>query len=100
MLYEVITGGGSTIGTAEIGVSTDALTLLRRRVATAAAGFAALVILAAVAASVVLARAITGPLAALAHAADAIAEGDLNATVAVAGRDEIGRLATSFNAIV
>jgi two-component system sensor histidine kinase ChiS len=41
-----------------------------------------------------------GPLAALARAADAIAAGDLNATVAVPRRDEIGRLAGSFNAMV
>jgi signal transduction histidine kinase len=92
--------GAPPIGTVEIGVATDALLQLRRRIATAAAGLAALVILAAVVASIVLARAITGPLAALARATDAIRAGDLDATVAVARRDEIGRLAASFNEMV
>lgn len=95
-----IARGGAAIGTAEIGIATDALGRLRRHVATAAAAIAALVIGAAIAAAVLLARAITGPLAALAAAADAIAAGDLHATVAVRRRDEIGVLAASFNAMV
>src|SRR5207247_9437494 len=51
-------------------------------------------------AAVVLTRAITRPLTALASAADAIARGDLHAKVEVPTHDEIGRLARSFNAMV
>jgi signal transduction histidine kinase len=95
-----IARGGAPVGTAEIGIATDALGRLRRHVATAAAAIAALVIGAAIGAAVLLARAITGPLAALAAAADAIAAGDLRTTVAVRRHDEIGVLAASFNAMV
>lgn len=91
--------GGASVGTAEIGVSTGALGQLQRSIATAAAGLTILVILAASAAAMVLARAITGPLSALARAADAIAAGDLETQVAVTRGDEIGVLATSFNAM-
>jgi len=45
----------------------------------------------------VLARRMTGRLAALARAAGRIASGDLSTTVPAAGRDEIGELAESFN---
>ncbi|GAA2521157.1 diguanylate cyclase [Pilimelia columellifera] len=44
-----------------------------------------------------LARDTTGPLAALAAAADRFADGDLAARVPVRGHDEVGRLAATFN---
>ncbi|MBA3488193.1 MAG: diguanylate cyclase [Longispora sp.] len=50
-----------------------------------------------VAAAWSLARSTTRPLAELAHAADRVADGDLDTRVPVRGRDEIGRLATTFN---
>src|SRR5439155_1400857 len=56
--------------------------------------------LVAVLAAVLLTRAISRPLTALASAADAIARGDLHAKVEVPTHDEIGRLAQSFNAMV
>lgn len=43
------------------------------------------------------ARAFTRPIGRLAHAADMIARGDLDQEVALESRDEIGRLAVSFN---
>ncbi|MGE5592926.1 MAG: ATP-binding protein [Betaproteobacteria bacterium] len=43
------------------------------------------------------ARAFTRPIGRLAHAADMIARGDLDQEVALESRDEIGRLALSFN---
>src|SRR5262249_31296333 len=49
--------------------------------------------------AVLLARAITRPIRTLARAADAIASGDFQAEVPVESRDELGRLADSFNAM-
>ena len=67
---------------------------------TTAIALALVVLLAAGLAAIALARAITGPLATLAAAADHIGRGDLDATVAVTTRDEIGTLAASFNHMV
>jgi len=91
---------GAPLASAQISLSTTGLTLLRRRLLTTAVALTIIVLLAAVAAAIVLARAITGPLAALAAAADHIGRGDLEATVAVSTRDEIGTLAASFNHMV
>jgi two-component system cell cycle response regulator len=44
-----------------------------------------------------LARSTTRPLAELGSAADRVADGDLEARVPVRGRDEVGRLAATFN---
>jgi len=44
-----------------------------------------------------LARTLTRPLADVAQAAELVASGDLDARVPVRGRDEVGRLATTFN---
>jgi signal transduction histidine kinase len=88
------------IASAEVSLSTAGLVLLRHRLLTTAIVLSLLVLVAAVAAAIVLARAITGPLAALAAAADHIGRGDLDATVAVSTRDEIGTLAASFNHMV
>jgi signal transduction histidine kinase len=57
------------------------------------------VALAALLAAVLLTRRITAGLTDLAHAADGIAQGDLNRTIAVASHDEVGRLARAFNAM-
>lgn len=48
---------------------------------------------------VLISRRLTAPLRRLAHAAEGIAEGDLSQQVEVSGRDEIGQLAGSFNAM-
>lgn len=87
-------------GTAEVALSTAALTALRRRLVTTAAALTLLVVLAAILAAFLLARAITGPLATLAAAADHIAAGDLETYVTSTTRDEIGTLAASFNHMV
>lgn len=50
--------------------------------------------------AVLLARATTRPLQELGDAAARIASGDLTATIAVRNRDEIGRLAEAFNAMI
>ncbi|HWP66224.1 MAG TPA: ATP-binding protein [Candidatus Limnocylindria bacterium] len=88
------------IGIAEVALSTAELTALRHRLLTTAVVLTLGVLLAAVVAAVALARAITGPLAALAAAADHIGRGDLDASVRVSTRDEIGTLAASFNHMV
>jgi len=61
--------------------------------ATVVAVVAALAVLAAG----YLARTLTRPLADVAQAAELVASGDLTARVPVRGRDEVGRLATTFN---
>jgi diguanylate cyclase (GGDEF)-like protein len=53
--------------------------------------------LVALAAAWWLARSTTRPLADLAHAAERVAAGDLNARVLHVGPDEVGRLGTTFN---
>src|SRR5439155_1404465 len=72
---------GGRAGTVAVGISRESLQILQRRTVTTAALFTALFTVVAVLAAVVLTRAITRPLTALASAADAIARGDLHATV-------------------
>ncbi len=91
---------GERAGTVAVGVSLESLQALRRRTFTTATLFAALFTPIAVLGAVLLTRAITRPLTVLASAADAIARGDFHTTVEVRTRDEIGRLARSFNAMV
>jgi methyl-accepting chemotaxis protein len=57
---------------------------------------AAFAILAALVLAYVLLRAIRRPLAQVQHAADAIADGDLEQTISVNSHDEIGQMAHSF----
>jgi len=92
---------GEAAGTVTVGISLESLEALRRKTFTAATFSTALFNLLAVLGAVLLARAITRPLHALATAADTIARGDFNARVKVSSRrDELGGLACSFNAMV
>jgi two-component system, NtrC family, sensor histidine kinase KinB len=75
----------------------DAATRVARRFALTTAVLAALLVGAGVLLSVLIARSILTPIAALTAATSRIAGGDLDATVAVRRDDEIGRLAESFN---
>lgn len=58
---------------------------------------AALAVVLAALAGYVVSRRISRPVVALTGASDRMAEGDLGARAPVAGRDEVGRLAESFN---
>jgi len=87
------------LGTVTIGLSAASLRELRHRTMTTASIFTSLFTLLAVGAALLLARAITRPLQALATAADAIARGDFGAQVDVRTGDELGGLARSFNAM-
>ncbi len=51
-------------------------------------------------AALLLARAISRPIQALSDAAEKVGEGDLNQSVEVASRDEVGKLARAFNKMV
>ncbi|HEV7733084.1 MAG TPA: HAMP domain-containing sensor histidine kinase [Candidatus Binatia bacterium] len=86
-------------GRVVIGMSTASLDALWSQRLTTATWGTALFTLVGVLAALILARVLTRPLASLAAAADEIAAGDLTARVSVATRDEIGRLAQSFNAM-
>ena len=88
------------LGTVTIGVSLESLEALRTRTFGTTVLFTSLFMLCAVLAVVRLARAITRPLGALATAADTVARGDFAVRVEVDRRDEIGRLARSFNTMV
>jgi len=88
------------LGTVTIGVSLESLEALRTRTYGTAVLFTSLFMLCAVLAVVRLARAITRPLGALASAADTVARGDFGVRVEVDRRDEIGRLARSFNTMM
>jgi len=63
------------------------------------AAFALLAVAAAVVLAFFGARAVTRPITALCGAAGRLAEGDLSARAPVAGRDELGELAETFNAM-
>jgi signal transduction histidine kinase len=92
--------GGEVAGTVAVGISFEPLQALRRRTLTTATLFTTLFTLIAVLGAVLLARAITRPLKAIATAADALARGDLAVRADASSDDEIGRLAASFNAMV
>src|SRR5262249_9522551 len=87
------------VGTVAVGISLVSLEALRRRTFATATLVTVLFIAVAVLCAVVLARAITRPLQALAGAADAIARGDFEAQVEVRSADEVGTLARAFNAM-
>src|SRR5262249_47239519 len=87
------------LGTATVGLSLEPLHELRRRRLATAPIFATLSALLGVLGASLLARALTRPLRALVHAADRISRGDFAARVAARTRDEVGRLAESFNAM-
>jgi signal transduction histidine kinase len=87
------------VGTVAIGISLASVRAIRHRIFIAAAFLTALVACLAVLSAVLLAKAITRHLRVLARAADAIAQGELNATVEIRTHDEVGALADSFNAM-
>jgi two-component system sensor histidine kinase BarA len=87
------------VGTVVVGIALEPLERHRREIFLTTALFTVLVAVFAVLSAVLLAKAITRPLQALAHAADAIAQGQLHTTVDVRTGDEIGAVAGSFNAM-
>src|SRR5437016_11601785 len=89
----------AALGTAAVGISLEPLHGLQRRRLTMATVFAALSALIGVLGAGLLARAMTRPLRALVDATDRISRGDFAARVAAGNRDEVGRLAGSFNAM-
>src|SRR5439155_447978 len=89
----------AALGTAAVGLSLEPLHGLQRRRLTMATVFAALSALIGALGAGLLARATTRPLRALVDAADRISRGDFAARVAEWNRDEVGRLAGSFNAM-
>src|SRR2546426_130343 len=89
----------AALGTAAVGLSLEPLHELQRRRLTTATVFATLSALIGVLGAGLLARAMTRPLRALVDAADRISRGDFAARVAEGNRDEVGRLAGSFNAM-
>jgi signal transduction histidine kinase len=88
------------IGTVHVGMALSNLQTHRRRVAMTAASVTVVVVLLAVVSALLLAKANTRHLAALVRAADAVALGQLDGTVVVPTRDEVGAVAQSFNAMV
>jgi HAMP domain-containing protein len=95
-------GGPRTelVGSVVLGISLDSLQAVRRRTLATATLFAALFTAAGVVVALLLARAMTGPLKALATAADTIAKGDLCAELDIRRDDEVGGLARAFNAMI
>ncbi|RMG21093.1 MAG: HAMP domain-containing protein [Deltaproteobacteria bacterium] len=80
-----------------LGVSTAPLADTRRRILMSVGGAATLGVLAALLLGVLIARRITDPVAALAAAADRVAQGAVGTEVDLAGPAEIGRLIHAFN---
>jgi len=88
---------GGTLGTVRVGMdraSIDAAAARSGWFLFAVFGGVAIV---AVAAGVVFARRLTRPIAELVRVAERVGRGDLTETVTVGARDEIGRLAHTFN---
>ena len=85
------------LGTVRVGMDraiiNQAATASSRRVLLVFGGVAALTVIG----GALLARRITRPITRLAEAAQRVGEGDLSETVAVTSRDEIGKLAQTFN---
>jgi twitching motility protein PilJ len=75
------------------GIVNQAATASSRRVLLVFAGVAALTVIG----GALLARHLTRPITRLAEQAQRVGEGDLSETVAVTSRDEIGKLAQTFN---
>jgi signal transduction histidine kinase len=90
-------GVAGRLGTVEVVVSTAPLDALRRRILTTAAFLTVLFMAIGAVAALGMARALTRPLADLARATAAIAEGDFSARVAVRRKDELGTVAAAFN---
>jgi signal transduction histidine kinase len=87
------------LGTAQVVVSLAPLHALRHRILVTATTLTTLFMLLGAMAAWVIARAMTKPLVDLARATAAIAVGDFSARVAVARTDELGTVATAFNAM-
>jgi len=85
------------LGTVRVGMDraiiNQAATASSRRLLLVFGGVAALTVIV----GALLARRITRPITRLAKAAQRVGEGDLSETVAVTSRDEIGKLAQTFN---
>jgi signal transduction histidine kinase len=88
---------GERVGTVAIGISLVSLETLRKQAFVTATLVTVLLAVLSVLGAVLVARAITRPLTALAAAADAIARGEFGAQVEVRSSDEVGRLGRSFN---
>jgi nitrogen fixation/metabolism regulation signal transduction histidine kinase len=88
------------VGSVVLGISLDSLRAVRQRTLTTASLFAALFTAVGVVIALLIARAMTGPLKALATAADTIAKGDLCAQLDIRRDDEVGGLARAFNAMI
>jgi signal transduction histidine kinase len=85
------------IGTVAVGITRASLAEYRAHAVRTTLFFAAIVVIAAILLAMVVAKAITRPLRALAGAADAIAQGSFGTSVPVRGHDEVATLAASFN---
>jgi signal transduction histidine kinase len=88
------------VGTVAIGIALAPLHHHRRVVFLTAASLTAVVALLAVLSAVLMARAFTRPLRALARAADAIAQGDLSTVIEVGEAGGVASVGDAFNAMV
>jgi two-component system nitrogen regulation sensor histidine kinase NtrY len=90
---------GAPAARVEIAVSDADLTAALTGISWAAAALAVTGMLLALLVGAVVARRISGPLRELADGARAVARGSLDASVPVRTRDEVGELASTFNAM-
>jgi signal transduction histidine kinase/DNA-binding response OmpR family regulator len=88
------------VGTVAVGLTLRQLTVLGRRAFLTSLSLTTLVAFIGVLSAVLFTKVTTRPLRSLARAADRIAQGDLQTEVSIQSADEIGALASSFNAMV
>lgn len=88
---------GGVIGVLYVGTLEDPYTDMRNRVIYSFFGIALLGLVVVLILAYLLTRSITRPIAELVRATEAIADGDLSHEVTIQSKDEVGRLAASFN---
>jgi signal transduction histidine kinase len=93
------TVGSEPLGTAQVAVSVAPLLALRHRIFVTAISLTALFMAIGALAAWLVARALTRPLVELAAATAAISTGDFSARVGIRRADELGTVATAFNAM-
>ncbi len=92
-----VSSGGKVFGAVRLSVETRAIALELARATLALLGLAILALVGAMVLAAWLSQGISGPIGELTRAAEALGSGNLSARARVHGKDELARLASTFN---